>query len=290
MGRIVGALLCAGMVAIALFGISNVSSCYSPPNPACGFLCNDQNSFACPEEYSCSRPAGVCISKSAPSDMRCYADAAPSPEGLDADATPPFIVMTLPSNGDTAVARDQQIQVVFSQAIEGYNQTTVEVNDGVNPIAIAVAFEQVTNLLRITPITNLPGGSTIVVTLSGLTGTNPLHVPVGAYSFAFTTIDDSPPQLTLSTPLDMATGIAVATTIVIKFSEPVLHVDTSSFSVFQAATSQPGTVSSADNLTWTFTPTAALPAASLITVLLAAAITDVAGNPLTPTMFTFTTQ
>jgi hypothetical protein len=290
MGRIVGALLCVGMLALALFGISNVSSCYSAPNPACGFLCNDQNGFACPEDYSCSHAAGVCVSKTAPADMRCYADAAPTPEGIDADATPPTVIMTSPANGDVGVAREVQIQVVFSQAIQNYSPTTVHVTDGTNSVGVVVDFEQVTNILRITPITPLTGGSTILVDLSGLSGTNLLHVPVAEYSFSFTTIDDSPPQLILSSPLDMATAVPVGSTIVISFSEPVLHVDTTSFSVFQGATNQPGTVTSADNITWTYTPTAALPAGSLITVLLTAAITDIPGNALTPTMFTFTTQ
>ncbi|MEO8843721.1 MAG: Ig-like domain-containing protein [Kofleriaceae bacterium] len=290
MGRIVGALLCAGMVAIALLGLGNVSSCYSAPNPACGFLCNDQNGFSCPEDYSCSHTAGVCVSKAAPTGMRCYADAAPAPEGLDADSTPPTVIMTGPGNGETGVARDVQIQVYFSLPIQNYTATTVQVTDGATPVATVLQFDQATNILRIAPLTLLGGGSTITVALSGLTGGNPLHVPVAASSFSFSTIDDSPPQLILSTPLDMATGVPVGSTIVITFSEPVHYVDTTSFSVFQAATNQPGTITSADNLTWTYTPTAALPAASLVTVMLTAAITDAAGNPLVPTMFTFTTQ
>ena len=210
--------------------------------------------------------------------MRCYSDAAPSPEGIDADSRPPMVIMTVPSNGDINVARDQQIQVFFSQLIQNYSPTTVQVTDGTNPVAAVTVFEQVTNILRITPVTPL-------------TGANPLHVPVADYSFAFTTIDDSPPQLILSTPLDMATAVPVTTTIVLTFSEPVLHVDTTSFSVVQGATNQPGVVTpNANGTVWTYTPTAALPAGSLITVLLTAAITDLTGNALTPTMFTFTTQ
>jgi Bacterial Ig-like domain len=290
MGRIVGALLCAGMLALALFGISNVSSCYSAPNPACGFLCNDQNGFSCPEDYSCSHTAGVCVSNSAPADMRCYSDAAPSPEGIDADSRPPTVIMTAPSNGDIGVARDQQIQVFFSLPIQNYSPTTVQVTDGTNPVAAVTTFEQVTNILRITPVTELTGGATIVVTLSGLTGANPLHVPVADYSFAFTTIDDSPPQLILSAPLDMATAVPVTTTIVLTFSEPVLHV-AAGLAVEQGATDQPGSVvSNTDGTVWTFTPTASFAGASVITVLLNGSITDLTGNALTPTMFTFTTQ
>jgi hypothetical protein len=290
MGRIAGALLCTGMLALALFGISNVSSCYSAPNPACGFLCNDQNGFACPEDYSCSHAAGVCVSNAAPSSMRCYADAAPTPEGLDADATPPTVIMTAPSNGDVGVSPDQQIQVFFSQAIQNYSAATVQVTDGTNPVAVITMFDGVTNILRITPVTSLTGGSTIVVTLSGLTGANPLHVPVADYSFTFTTIDNTPPQLILSSPLDMATAVPVTTTIVLTFSEPVQGV-AAGLAVEQGAIDQPGSVvSNGDGTVWTFTPTAALASASLITVLLNGLITDLTGNALVPTMFTFTTQ
>jgi Bacterial Ig-like domain len=290
MGRIVGALLCAGMLALALIGISNVSSCYSAPNPACGFLCNDQNGFACPEDYSCSHAAGVCVSNAAPTDMRCFADAAPTPEGLDADSTPPTVIMTAPSNGDIGVSPDQQIQVFFSQPIQNYSPTTVQVTDGANPVAAITMFDQVTNILRITPVTSLTGGSTIVVTLSGLTGTNPLHVPVADYSFEFTTVDNTPPQLILSSPLDMATAVPVTTTIVLTFSEPVQNV-AAGLEVFQGTTGQPGSVvSNGDGTVWTFTPTAPFASASLISVVMNGFVIDLTGNSLLPVMFTFTTQ
>ena len=109
----------------------------------------------------------------------------------------------------------------------------------------------------------------------------------------YTTFDDEPPMLALSTPLDSATMVPVGSTIVVVFSEPVAGVDTTSFTVAQGATGIPGTVSAnADQKTYTFTPTAALPAASVITVTLSTAIHDLAATPnsLAQTTFSFTTQ
>jgi hypothetical protein len=286
MGRIAGALLCVGMLALMMVGISN---CYSPPDPACGFLCNAGNGFGCPDGYSCSHAAGVCVSSTAPAGMRCFADAAPTPEGIDGDATAPMIVTTTPANGDVNVEPSAPIAIQLTQVVEPINMTTVQILDGTTQIPYAFTFNGTT--LIMTPEIFLPGGHTIEVTLDGLVNTTSLHVPLASTSFSFTTRDDVAPVLVLSAPLDLATAVPVTTTIVVTFSEPVAGVDVSSFTVFHGATQLAGTITVNANATqWTFTPTAALPAASQITVMLASAIHDLAANALTPTMFTFTTQ
>jgi len=286
MGRIAGALLCVGMLALMVVGISN---CYSPPDPACGFLCNASNGFGCPVGYACSQASGVCVSNSAPAGMRCYADAAPAPEGIDGNATAPMVVSTTPANGDVNVSPSSPITIELTQVVEPVNMTTVQILDGATQIPYTSTFNG--TALILTPDILLPGGHTIQVTLDGLTNTTSLHVPLASTSFSFTTRDNVAPVLALSAPLDLATAVPVTTTIVVTFSEPVAGVDINSFTVFQGVTQQAGSISvnaAADQ--WTFTPTASLPAASLITVTLTNAIHDLAANAFTPTMFTFTTQ
>jgi hypothetical protein len=287
MGRIVGALLCVGMLALALVGISNTSSCYSPPNPTCGFLCTVDNSFACPDEYTCQKSSGVCLANSATTTTRCYADATPLAEGIDADPTPPQVTGTSPMNGDTGVARGVPIVISFSQQMQGFNMSTVQVTDGATPVGITTSFTTDTNRLFITPIAPEHGGSTITVSLlAGITNTEPIHVPLAPFSFSFVTVDDEPPMLVLSSPLDGDTAIATTQPIVLTFSEPVVGVDAAITISSGAGTATPN----GDDTVWTFTPTTPYTAASLVTVSLSAAIKDLANNALAPTSFSFTTQ
>jgi hypothetical protein len=292
MGRIAGALLCVGMLALAMVGIGNLS-CYSAPNPACGFLCNSDNGFACPTEYTCSQAAGVCVSNSAPVGMHCYGDAAPAPEGIDGDPTAPQVVSTSPENGATLVEPGMPIEIQFSQpmAINTVNPNTVQLLDVNAGTPLSYTFTLNSTTLTLTPTLFFVGGDTIEVTLEGLTNATPLRVPLATTSFAFATRDDISPALVLSDPLDHSTAVPVTTTIVATFSEPVTGVDINSFVVFQGATQQAGTLGvNIDATQWTFTPTAALPAASVITVTLTTAIHDLSANPLTATQFSFTTQ
>ena len=287
MGRIAGALLCVGMLALALIGISNISSCYSPPNPACGFLCTVDNGFACPEEYTCQKSSGVCLANSAAATMRCFADAAPLAEGIDADPTPPTVIATSPADHAVGVSRSVQIVISFSQAMAGIDPSTVQVLDNANPVGITTNYTAQTNQLFITPATMFHGGSTITVKLlAGITNAEPIHVPLAPSSFSFVTVDDEPPMLVLSSPLAGDTGVATTQPIVVTFSEPVTGVASGITLSSGAGTA----VSNADGTQWTLTPTTPYDAASVVTVGLDSSIKDLASNPLTPTTFSFTTQ
>ena len=104
--------------------------------------------------------------------------------------------------------------------------------------------------------------------------------------------DTVAPTLASSTPANGDTNVSTASTIVVVFSEPVKNVGTTSFTV-AGASAITGTITSMGggmtDTTWTFTPSAALPAATAITVTLTTAITDASGNPLATTTFSFTT-
>jgi hypothetical protein len=100
------------------------------------------------------------------------------------------------------------------------------------------------------------------------------------------------PSVIQTNPLANDINVSVATTINVTFNEPVIGVDTSSFTV-NAAGAVTGTVVSANGgRTWVFTPAASLPAATLVTVMLTTAVTDASANPLFGGgyVFTFTTQ
>jgi hypothetical protein len=293
MGRIAGALLCLGVLALCVVSTTNVS-CYSPPTPNCGFQCNAANSFQCPADYTCSTADGVCKLNSAPASTRCPSDAPPDVKGLDADATDPTVLFTTPQDGTINVPRTSPITVVFSRDVIPPDATDFIVTD--NGVQQPGTYSYDPGTLTATFVASgaLAGGHAIVVRLTtDILGANAAHSPLAPFTFSFLTFDDEPPMLVSSTPLDSATMVPVGSTIVVVFSEPVMGVDTTSFTVAQGATGISGTVSAnVDQETYTFTPSAALPAASVITVTLSAAIKDLSAqaNPLAQTTFSFTTQ
>ncbi|MFT3694619.1 MAG: Ig-like domain-containing protein [Kofleriaceae bacterium] len=270
------------MLVLAVAGISN---CYSPPNPACGFLCNASNSFACPEGFTCSHESGVCVSNSAPM-TKCYADASPTSEGPDADRRAPMITGTSPTNGATDVDINTSITISANQPLANITSQTVQITDGQTQIPYSTSATG--NDLTLHPATPLTGGHVIVVTLNGVIG-DTTQSPLEMYTFSFTTIDTEPPQVFSSTPASGDTNIAITSTIAVTFTEPVSNVDATSFTVSGATTAS--ITANADGTVWTFTPVALTPATTY-TVTLSSAITDRATTPnhLTATTFSFTTM
>lgn len=293
MGRIAGALLCLGVLALCVVSTTNVS-CYSPPTPNCGFQCNAANSFQCPADYTCSTADGVCKLNSAPASTRCPSDAPPDVPGADGSPTSPTVTVTTPANGTANVPRSSSITVTFSRDVDPPDATNFLVTDNGVQQPGTYTYDSVAYTATFNASGALEGGHVILVRLtSDIVLAGALKSPLVPYTFSFMTFDDEPPMLVSSTPLDSATMVPVGSTIVVVFSEPVMGVDTTSFTVAQGATGISGTVSAnVDQETYTFTPSAALPAASVITITLSAAIKDLSAqaNPLAQTTFSFTTQ
>ena len=293
MGRIAGALLCMGVFALCVFGTTNVS-CYSPPTPNCGFQCNAANSFQCPADYTCSTADGVCKLNSAPASTRCPSDAPPDVKGIDGSPVSPTVTSTGPNDGAANVPRSSSITATFSRDVVPPDATNFLVTDNGVQQPGTYSYDPATYTATFTPAGALAGGHVILVRLtSDIVLAGALSSPLVPYTFTFMTFDDEPPMLVSSMPLDTATMVPVGSTIVVVFSEPVAGVDTTSFTVAQGATGITGTINAnVDQVTYTFTPSAALPAASVITVTLSSAIKDLSAqaNPLAPTTFSFTTQ
>jgi hypothetical protein len=293
MGRIAGALLCLGVFAVCVFGSINVS-CYSPPTPNCGFQCNAANSFQCPADYTCSTADGVCKLNGAPAATRCPSDAPPDVPGIDGSPVSPTVAATDPGDGTTNIPRTAAIRVAFSRDVILPDATNFLVTDnGVQQPGV-YSYDPVTFTATFVPTGAFAGGHSILVRLtSAILAAQAPMPPLVPFTFSFLTFDDEPPMLASSTPLADATLVPVGSSIVVVFSEPVMGVDATSFTVAQGAIGIAGTVSAnVDQETYTFTPSAALPAASVITVTLSAAIKDLSAlaNPLAQTTFSFTTQ
>ncbi|CAN5322510.1 hypothetical protein BH11MYX1_BH11MYX1_50740 [soil metagenome] len=285
MRRIVGALLCAGMLCLVAIGASNLWSCYSPPIPLCGFQCNATNRYACPTDYTCSKLDQTCRLDSAPAGTSCQSDASPDTRGLDADLSPPAVASTAPNDGATEVDREAGITVTFTQHVTNVGPSTFLVMDGTSQLAGSYSEQVAANSWHFTG--SLAGGRLITVMLtSGVV--NDQMVPLPASSFSFTTHDDEPPMLVSSTPLNMGMAASITSPIVLVFNEPVAAVDTITVVVSSGGSPVSGAITgSGDSKTWTFE--GALPAASTINVSLGSGIVDLAGNHLTSTAFSFTT-
>ncbi len=100
--------------------------------------------------------------------------------------------------------------------------------------------------------------------------------------------DTTPPTVTSRSPAAGATGVATTTTVTATFSEPV-QAGTPVVTLAAGGTSvSGGTAYDAGSQTVTFTPSAALAAATTYTATVSGA-RDAAGNLMTPTSWTFTT-
>ncbi|MEO8553054.1 MAG: Ig-like domain-containing protein [Kofleriaceae bacterium] len=291
MSRFPGALLCTAVLALVVVAAAHVSSCYSPPTPDCGFSCNGANGFQCPPDYTCAMADQTCKLNTAPAGMRCQSDAAPDLTPKDANLTTPTVNSRMPDEGATNVPRTSTITVTFSRDVMPPDASDFLVMDGPVSLTGTYAYTQASNTTTFTPLLPFHGGHTIMVTLTSdiksITGS-----PIMGTSWSFTTLDDEPPELTFSDPLDTQAMVPVTSSIVMTFSEPVV-VPNSAVTVAAGATGIAGMITAMpDNKTFTFTPTLPLPAASTITVSLSVAIVDMAvpPNALAPTQFSFTTQ
>ena len=236
---------------------------------------------------------GVCKLNSAPSGTRCPSDGPPDSPGLDANQASPTVLFTTPGDGAINIARTSTVVVAFSRDVVAPDMTDFIVTDGGVQQPGTYSYDPSTFTATFTPSGALEGGHVILVRLTAGIKSSEAGAPLAPLTFSFMTFDDEPPMLASSTPLDSATMVPTSSPVVVVFSEKVMGVDTTSFTVAQGATGIAGVVSAnADQVTYTFTPSAALPAASVITVTLSAAIKDISAqaNPLAPTTFSFTTQ
>jgi hypothetical protein len=282
MGRIIVAL-CLGLVTASGFG------CYSPPHPACGFICG--TSGQCPADYTCNGIDNVCHLNGSAPGMICSIDAFIGAEPPPSEGPPFHVLLTTPGNQALMVSRSNNVLVQFDRSAMGSTLTNVSFLVVKTGVAVPgfVSYDDPSMTGIFTPTPAFPPGVSIGVMMTSDILSSQSQ-PLTPYSFSFTTIDDVPPTVVTTSPLDTATAVPVTTVISVTFSEPVLGVLASTFVVTQGATTITGTISTAGGITYTFTPDADLPAASLITVSLAATINDTAGNTLVPVQFTFTTQ
>lgn len=208
-----------------------------------------------------------------------------------ADSTAPMVASTINPNGATGVAVNTKIGAFFSEAMDpkSVNAQSFTVMQGLTPVAGTIAYSGVATTFS--PASALAANTKYTMTitsaatdlagnkLSGNQGSAP-----GNYVWSFTTggaANTSPPTVTLTEPLDNATGVALNRTLTANFSEAMDHLTMTSanFTLKQGSTPVSGTVDYVGT-TASFNPAANLLLNTVYTATISKNVTDIAGNKL----------
>ncbi|HEY5922961.1 MAG TPA: Ig-like domain-containing protein [Kofleriaceae bacterium] len=101
--------------------------------------------------------------------------------------------------------------------------------------------------------------------------------------------DITSPGLFEVLPMANAMDVPRTTVVSVQFDEAVQNVNVGSFYLRDGTTAIPATISNVDPQNHVLTPSALLPASTVITVFLTTAITDTSGNMFFGVTYSFTT-
>ena len=211
------------------------------------------------------------------------------------DTTPPTATV-FPAANATGVAVSTNILATFNEDVSGVSGTTFRLRNGATNIVATVTYNATTHVATLNPLLNLAQGTTYTATLTGgATAIRDLAGnPFASTTWSFTTLDNTPPTVTNVTPVNNATGVAVAVSPTATFSEAVNGVTTAGNVTLRVGTTATGALVPATvtynvaTRTVTIDPTASLLNDTRYTARLTG-ITDLAGNALAPTSWTFLT-
>ena len=214
--------------------------------------------------------------------------------GATPDTTAPTVSLTVPANAATGVAISQKIAATFSEAMDPLTTTTVTftLKQGTTPVVGTVTYAGVTATFN--PLSTLAPSTTYTATIT--TGTRDLAGNALASSFVWSfttgvTPDTTAPTVSVTVPVNAASGVPINQNISAAFSEAMdpLTTTTVTFTLKQGATPVVGTVTYA-GVTTTFNPLNALAPLTAYTATITTGVKDLAGNPLvTGFSWSFTT-
>jgi len=232
--------------------------------------------------------------------------------GAAPDTTKPTVIGENPVGGATGVPTNQAVTATFSKAMNASTITatspaTFTLTSGTPAVAVAglVTYAGVGNTLTFTPTAALAVSTlytaTITTAAQDLSG-NALTATGGLpLSWSFTTgtgTVGTGPTITLTSPLNSATGVPVNQAVSATFSKAMnpLTITSATFTLTGpgGALITGGTYNyNATTLVATYTPPANLLALTTYTANITTAATDLAGNPLgsgvVPNPWSFTT-
>ena len=217
------------------------------------------------------------------------------------DTTAPVATALVPMGGETDIDVATTVIVAFDEAIDpaSLDTNSFRLMDGATVVTATVAHDQTNDLLVLTPVAALADNThyTAVVDagLTDLAG-NSLD---SSYSWSFTTApgpitDTTAPVATALVPTAGATGIDVATTVIVAFDEAIdpASLTAGSFQLLEGANVVTTTMyHDAVNNLLILSPDASLAHETIYTAQVSAGITDLVGNSLGADFsWTFTTR
>jgi len=196
--------------------------------------------------------------------------------------TAPVVVYTNPPNTFANVPIDLTVQILFSEPIQPTRISGITLAAGGPALSMTPSFSNGDQTLSLIPPALLAPNTTYTLTIAGVVDLAGNAMPTVTQTFT------TGPQTALSapvatiTPAASATGVSKTIAPTAVFSAPINPLTMTPANVFLVTSSTgvtvPGALSlSADNLTITFTPTAAL-AANTQYYLAVYSVTDEAGN------------
>jgi len=215
------------------------------------------------------------------------------------DVTAPTLSSTSPDDGGTGAPLNTKVAATFSEAMNAatVNGTTFRLEQGATPVTGTVTYTDVGTTAQFTPAAPLAANTTYTATITS-GAQDPSNNAVSAnYIWSFrtgATTDTTRPTVTLRSPLNLATGVAVNQGVTGTFSEDMdaATIGTSSFTLAgPGSTPVSGAVFyDAANRIATFRSTNNLAGSTTFTATLTTALKDLAGNTiLSNDVWTFTT-
>jgi hypothetical protein len=217
--------------------------------------------------------------------------------GATADTTAPTVISTNPASAATSVALNQKIAATFSKVMDAatITATTFTVKQGTTAVAGTVSYAG--TIASFSPTANLTASTVYTATITTAAKDLAGNALASNFVWSFTTgtaSNATPPTVTSTVPLDVATGVNINQAISATFSTGMdpATISTLTFTLAgPGTTSVPGTVSCNTGCTIaTFTPTANLTASAQFTAMITTGVKNLSGNALaSDKVWTFTT-
>ncbi len=194
----------------------------------------------------------------------------------------PTVISTNPPNTFTGVPTDLTVQILFSEPIQPNTISGITLAAGKTLIPVTTAFSNGNQTLSLTPPALLTPSTTFTLTIAGVVDLAGNAMATATQTFTTgTQVALARPTATI-TPAYGTTAVSKTVAPTVLFSAPINPLTLNSSNVYlinsSTGTSVPGTLTvSSDNLTVTFTPTAAL-AVNIQYYLGVFNVSDEAGN------------
>lgn len=211
--------------------------------------------------------------------------------GSDAFDFWPFLLAVSPADATKDVPINVVLTVKFTEQVTGVTATsfTLTRQGDLDPVAAVVSYDPVTRTASLDPHAPLEPSTTYFAALGASIVDFEGHPLYGTRTWSFkTTHDMSAPTVTHVSPADGTSGVGVDTILVATFSEQVSHT-TSGFFLEEVNGTVASTVGYVSQTAVKFTPLQQLAPFTLYTATLTSAITDLTGNALATTTWSFTT-